>query len=265
MKRKISITIDEKILEGIDSVVDNIFIRNRSQAIEHLVKNSLGENKKAVILSGGPEKPIMISEGEFRITANIKGVTLIERAVKKLRENGFKEIFLVAGHTVLTKVFDVLKDGTSYGVKMHYVEEKESRGTAYSLRLLKGRIETSFLVVYGDILFDKINLDELWNQHLKQDSIVTLLLTTSATPSEKGTVKMQGSKILEFIQKPKRSDVYLVFSAIFAAHSEVFEFPGDSLEYEVFPLLAKRGLLEGHISPEKEIHIHSKEDVKRLS
>lgn len=52
-KSKISITINEKTLKEIDFIVDNVYIRNRSQAIEHLVKNALGENKAAVILLGG--------------------------------------------------------------------------------------------------------------------------------------------------------------------------------------------------------------------
>ena len=54
MKRKISITIEDSVLKGIDGVIDNIFIRNRSQAIEFLAKNALGEHKQAVILAGGP-------------------------------------------------------------------------------------------------------------------------------------------------------------------------------------------------------------------
>ena len=49
-KLKISITINEKTLRDIDSIIDSIYIRNRSQAIEHLVKYALGENKTAVIL-----------------------------------------------------------------------------------------------------------------------------------------------------------------------------------------------------------------------
>ena len=41
MKQKISITIDREILKRVDSIVDNVIIRNRSQAIEHLANNSL--------------------------------------------------------------------------------------------------------------------------------------------------------------------------------------------------------------------------------
>ena len=86
-KVKISITLNENTLHDIDSIVDNIYIRNRSQAIEHLVKNSLGENKTAVILLGGKEDTLKISGQIYRPTAKIKKNTVIESALVKLREN----------------------------------------------------------------------------------------------------------------------------------------------------------------------------------
>lgn len=263
-KRKISITISDKALQGIDSIVDNIYIRNRSQAIEHLVNNALGENKAAVILLGGNEEYLKISKHEFRPTARARNVSVIELALKKLRENNFKTVFIVARHNLLTKLFEILKDGTDYGVKISYIEEKSSDGTADSLRLLKGKINSNFLVAYGDIVFSKINIDELWNDHLKHNAVATIMLTTSSKPSEKGTVKVEGNKVLSFAQKPKKSDIYLVFSPIFVAEPQIFEYSGNSLEFETFPKLAEKGLLNGHLSSEKEVHIHSKKDLARI-
>ena len=93
---------------------------------------------------------------------------------------------MIARHNLLTKIFEVLKDGSSRGVKVEYIEEKESRGTASSLKALKGRIKTPFLVVYGDIVFSNIDLSQLWNAHVHKNSLATLLLTTSSKPHEKG-------------------------------------------------------------------------------
>ncbi len=251
------------MLKRIDSIVDNVIIRNRSQAIEHLVNNSLGENKTAVILSGGDEKSMKISENEYRITARIGKTTIVEKAIKKLRQNNFRDIFIIARSNILTSVFDILKDGSSYDVKINYVEEKESNGSASSLRLINGKIKTGFLVVFGDIIFDRINIEELWNQHVRQNSIATLMLTTSSTPSKKGIVKMEGSKILKFEQKPEHSDVYIGFSSMFVAEPEILSYRGQSLEYDIFPKLAEKGLLQGHLSSEKEIHIHTKKDIRK--
>ena len=263
-KKKISITINEKTLQDIDSIVDNIYIRNRSQAIEHLAKNALGENKTAVILLGGDESHLRISKNDYSPTAKIKNSAVIELAVKKLRENSFKTIFIIARQNLLTRLFEILKDGAEYGVKISYVEEKSSNGTADSLRLLKGRIKNNFLAVYGDILFNKINIEELWNDHIKQNAVATIMLTTSSKPSEKGTVKVEGNKVLVFEQKPKKSDIYLVFSPIFVSEPQIFEYSGKSLESDIFPKLAEKGLLNGHLSTQNIIKVHTAKDTKTL-
>ncbi len=261
MKKKISITIDGAILQDIDSIIDNIYIRNRSQAIEHLVNLSLGGNRNAVILAGGPEEKIRIGK-EYRSTVCINGKSVIEKAIEKLRESGFKNIFIIARQNALTRIFNILKDGSVYGVNVNYVEEKKSRGSADSLRLIKGRINNDFLAVYGDIIFDDINLEALWEEHIRHNVLSTIMMTTSSKPSEKGTLKVEGNKVLTFTQKPKESDIYLVFSPIFIASKEILDYPGASLEKDVFPAIASKNLLNGHLSSEKERHIHTANDIK---
>lgn len=263
MKKKISITIENSLLKDIDNIIDNIYIRNRSQAIEHLVNLALGENRNAVILAGGDEEKIKIGN-EYRATIKIHEKSVIQRAVEKLRESGFKNIYVIAKQNLLTNLFNILKDGSGYGVKINYIEEKKSNGTADSLRLIKGKVNSEFLVVYGDIIFNKINFDELWNDHLKHNALATIMMTTSSKPSEKGTLRVEGNKVLTFTQKPKESDIYLVFSPIFVATQELLEYEGSSLEKDIFPEIASRNLLNGHLSPEKEIHIHTIQDVRKL-
>ena len=71
MKEKISITIDDNLLKEIDNTIDNVYVRNRSQAIEYLVTNALKEEKIAVILAGGEIERLRVN-GEFMISVRIK-------------------------------------------------------------------------------------------------------------------------------------------------------------------------------------------------
>jgi NDP-sugar pyrophosphorylase family protein len=265
VKKKISITINEKTLKDIDGIIDNIYVRNRSQAIELLVNNALGENRVAVILSGGPEEKLKISEKEYRITTKIKENTLIEIQLFKLKEFGFKKIYFVARQKIINSVFSIVQNGNRYGVSIEYIEEKLSEGTGDTLNLIRGKISSAFLVLYGDTLFSDLNLEELWNEHLKRKGIATLLLTTTPDPSKKGVVKIEGSKILEFIQKPKSSEVYLGFSSIFIAQPELLEYAGHSLETEIFPVLARKGFLNGYLSTSRIIKLHCRRDVDKIS
>lgn len=265
MKRKISITISEKTLNDIDSIIDNVYIRNRSQAIELLINNSLGENKVAVILAGGKPEDLKVNENEFRITIKLNNsVTLIENTLKKLKEEGFKQVYLIARKEIINSVFSIVQNGTKFGLTLEYIEEKESNGSAESLKLVRGKIKTNFLVIYGDVIFDSLNLDELWNEHIKRKGMSTLLLTTTPDPSKKGVVKIEGTTILEFIQKPKSSEVYLGFSSIFITQPEIMEYIGNSLEEEIFPEMAKKNLLNGYLTTSKIIKIKSKKDLQKL-
>jgi NDP-sugar pyrophosphorylase family protein len=218
-----------------------------------------------VILAGGDEEQLRISEKEYRITARINNVPLIEHMIIKFKESGFKKLFLIARQKIINAVFAIVQNGSKYGVSLEYIEEKESRGSAETLKLVKGKINTNFLVVYGDILFEKLSLDELWNEHLKRKGMATLLLTTTPDPTKKGVVKIEGSRILEFIQKPDRSDVYLGFSSVFVTQPEILEYGEHSLEKDIFPSLAKKGFLNGYLSTSSVLKIKTKEDILRIS
>lgn len=256
MKEKISITINRNLLKNIDSLIDNLYIRNRSQAIEFIIKKVVSTDKTAVILAGGDEKKLMVSNKEYRLTAKIGNDTVMGLALKTLRKNNFRNIFLIARHNILTRAFSFFGDGSSHSVKINYVEEKKSAGSFDSLKLLKGKINTNFLVVYDDIIFNKINLQEIWDSYIASHCVTTMMLTTSAKPSEKGNAVVEGSKVIDFIQKPKKSENYIVFSPIFVSRPELFDNHGNSLEFDVFPELAKRGLLGGYLSSVKETHVH---------
>jgi len=256
MKEKISITLDRNLLKSIDSRIDNLYIRNRSQAIEHLIKKVIDESKTAVILAGGPEDKLKISKDEYRLFAKVKNEMVMEKALKKLRKNDFKEVFLIARHNILSKAFSYFGNGNNHGIKITYVEEEKSSGTFESLKLLKGKVNTKFLVVYDDIVFDKVKIKELWDDHSRSNAVSTIMLTTSSEPGKKGNVVVQGNKVLSFIQKPRKSGNYIVFSPIFIAETELLEYKGASLEKDIFPELARNSLLAGHLSPIKEIHVH---------
>jgi NDP-sugar pyrophosphorylase family protein len=259
MKEKISITLDDLLIREVDSFIDGIRIRNRSQAIEFLLRKSLSERRTAVILAGGPEEKLRV-DNTFKPLVAIKGKTVIERMIENLKRNKFSEIYIVGRKNVLSEIFKTIGDGSDFGVEIKYVEEKEEKpitkqDTARTLKLLKGKINKPFLCLYCDILFD-FNLIPIWNFHLRSYNIATLVLMTSSSPHKWGNVKLEGENIVEFVEKPKKSENYIVYTGIFVASPEIFEQKGNSLEYEIFPAIAKKGLLGGYVASGKCEHVH---------
>jgi NDP-sugar pyrophosphorylase family protein len=261
MKEKVSITVDSKILRETESLIDGIRIRNKSQAIEFLLRKFLSENRTAVVLAGGPEDKLKV-DGTLKPLVKIKGKTVIELMIGQFKKYKFSNIFIVGRKNILSEIFKTIGDGSSYNVNVNYVEEKEEKpvtiqDSARTLKLLKGKIKSAFLCSYCDIVFD-YNLDLAWNFHSGDKSIVTNLLKTTEIPRKWGVVTVDGNKIMKFVEKPKKVESHLVYTAIFIAEPEIFDLPGNSLEYEMFPKLAKEGKLTGYICSGDSRHIHEK-------
>ena len=274
MKAKITITLDEKILKNVDAIVDRIYIRNRSQAIEHLIEESFSKDRKAVILATGDSKSLLIDKNEYRATAKIKGTTVIEMTLKALKDNGFKEIFILGEQEILTAIFNFVRDGKRYGVKINFIEDKDPPGTAASLRLLKGEIKNTFLVIYGDIIFNSNDIEKLWRHHFKHKGVATLLVSSSHLTlggSKRKIItsplKIEGDSVVKVYPKNSKAikeieDSSIIFVSIFVTEPEILEYTGHWLENDVFPKLAEQGLLYSYLSSEESIHIHSKEDKR---
>lgn len=250
MKEKISITLEKELIDEIDSFVDGLRIRNRSQAIEFLLRKSLSERKTAVILAGGPEERLRVN-GVYKPLLEYKGIPVIEYEIKNLRKYRFTEIYIIGRKHVLSEVFKVIGDGSDYGINLNYIEEKVEKpvtkqDTARTLKILKGKIKKPFLCLYCDVIFD-FDLNSLWNFHLKNNSIATLVVKTSSQPHSWGNVEMEGENIVKFIEKPKQTKSYLIYTGIFVASPELFAQQGNSLEYEIFPRIAKKRLLTGYV------------------
>ncbi len=261
MKKKVSMTIEQKLLDEARSLIDGIRVRNISQAVEYLMSKALGDEKVAVVLAGGPEKVWRVGH-EYRCTAKLGSGTVAEELVKRFRFYGFTKIFVVAHDALLTKIFETLGDGGQFGVRIEYVKDVNSKGSADGLRLLKGKINRNFLAVFGDMYFD-MDLNALWRSHLANVASATLTLIGYEKPTEKGVVKMEGDRIVEFVQKPQKTKGNICFEPIFAVGPEVFEYPGASLENDVFPAMAGKGVIFGHVTSGTIVNINTMADLKR--
>lgn len=273
MKQKVTITLTEKILKHIDSIIDLAYIRNRSQAVEYLIERNFGKNKTAVILATGPSESLRLNSNEFRPTARISNTRAIEHTVKNLWEDGFKRIFIVGEQPVLTSIFSIIGDGKRYGINISYTEDANPPGTGESLRLLKGELNSTFLVLFGDVIFNKIDLSRIWKQHFKNRGIVTIMASDSSLvrggttiPVNKSSINIEGDHVVKIFPKQshfsKTKCSQFVSNSLFVAEPEIFSYTGNWIENDIFPTLAEKQLMYSYISSEGEFHVHSKEDIK---
>ena len=82
------------------------------------------------------------------------------------------------------------------------------------------------------------------------NALATIALTTVMDPANYGVARLSGSRILEFVEKPKADEApsNLINAGFYLLEPEVIDMIPDGfsmLEKDVFPKLAKQGRLRG--------------------
>ena len=206
--------------------------------------------KKAVILAGGMGtrlRPITYEIPKALIP--IGGKTITQHLFELLKKFGVTEIILAVGY-LRKKIMDYFGDGSKFGVSVEYIEEEEPLGTAGPLKKAKDLLNEAFIVSNGDELKD-INIKEMYALHKENKALATIALTKVDDPSKYGVARLSGSKILEFIEKPKKEDApsNLINSGFYILEPEVIDMIPEGfamLEKDIFPKLAKEGRLFGY-------------------
>ena len=251
MKKRITITLDKELTKQIDKRINGESIKNRSQEIELILKRALGTEmpKKAVILAGGQGtrlRPLTYKIPKALI--DLHGKTITEHLFDLFKKYGIRDIILSVGY-MKEKIKDYFGDGAKFGVKITYIEEDKPLGTAGPLRLAKHMLNESFIVSNGDEL-KKINIPRMYRLHKRKNALITIALTTVNDPSSYGVARLDGSRILEFVEKPKKEDApsNLINAGFYIIEPEVIDMiPRGFVMFEkdVFPKLAKQGKVRG--------------------
>jgi NDP-sugar pyrophosphorylase family protein len=249
MKRsRITITLQKEILDLIDNIIDNKEIRNRSNAIETVLSDYFSVGlKTAVILTSGRNTA---ANGQLRCLVDVKNKKIIDYTLELLDNYKIEKIIICSDN--LQAIKGHLKKIKYNDKKIIYVSQKKNLGgTALALKLLKKRVSSTFLVIYGDVLVD-INLDDFINFHNKTRGIVSMALTSVVNPKLWGMIKMSGNQITAFQEKPEAKEIesHLVNSGVFICETEIFDYikkTGKSLEQDVLPLLSLENKLKGYV------------------
>lgn len=268
MKEKISITLDKSVIDEIKNIIDGIYIRNTSQAIEYLLKKTLSGNNKAVFLCGGGNS-VRTDTGKVRPCMPFMKTTVIAHNIKFLRNNGFSEVVIIARGKNLEEIEEALSRENISGIDVKYVKYIEgydeiTQGSMDTLRL-GGIITGTTLFAFGDIVFFNNNIQNFWKTHLLYKGTATLYVQSFMKKSgHAGVVSMEGNQITSFVQKSGQEFSLIHFSAVFIAEPSILDYEGHSLEYDIFPKLAAKKELVGYLSEHPIQHFHTEEELKAI-
>jgi mannose-1-phosphate guanylyltransferase len=161
--------------------------------------------------------------------------------------HGVEDVVMSCGF-MAAGVHNVLGDGSSFGVRLRYVEEPRPMGTGGAVKFAESLLDERFLVLNGDVLTD-IDLSDQLAQHERTGARATLALTPVEDPTAYGLVRFDPERrITEFVEKPAYDDIdsNLINAGAYVLEREVLDIvPADqnvSIEREVFPRVVGHGL-----------------------
>lgn len=156
---------------------------------------------KAVIMAGGKGTRIASVNSEVpKPMIPVLGKPILQYQVEALANQGVTQIILVIGHLGHV-VKEYFKDGSSFGVDISYIEEKEPLGTAGALYYLKDEIKDDFLLLCGDLIFD-INIDRFYKAHKKHGGVATLFTHPNSHPYDSGIIVAdENGKVKNWLHK----------------------------------------------------------------
>lgn len=263
MRKRVTITIKEDILSQVDRIIDGLSIRSRSQAIEFLLSKTLSDYriKNALILAGGKDLIKGIpKKSKFLLEINKK--YLIEKVINYLEEFNAGKITV----SLDSNKEKIIKKLNEKNISVDFLELEKPSGTIEPVNKMKHSFKDTFAVVHGDTL-SSLNLNEMLGFHQSNKSLATIALTTVNNPKDYGVAMLQGKKITEFTEKPKTEAAsYLINAGTYIFEPEIFKYFSrkiKSIEKDLFPKLAKKGLLYGYPFQGIYLNINTKKDYEK--
>jgi mannose-1-phosphate guanylyltransferase len=130
---------------------------------------------------------------------------VLELLLKWLRRNDISEVYITTGY--LSHIIQSFcGDGRQWDMKIKYTEEQEPLGTIGPLTLLQDKLDSTFLVINGDVLTD-LSLNAFAQFHRQSHSLLTVAAASRKTKMDFGVIEQAGGRITHFKEKPILSNL----------------------------------------------------------
>lgn len=157
---------------------------------------------QAVIMAGGKGTRLRaITNDEIpKPMVPIAGKPILQWQIENLRRGGVTDVILVVGHLgeMIEKFFG---DGSAFGVKITYYREDRPLGTAGALAELGDQLEKTFLLVFGDTVFD-LSIPRMLAFHREKGALATLFVHPNSHPFDSDIVlRNPDGRVRELLSK----------------------------------------------------------------
>lgn len=156
---------------------------------------------KTVIMAGGKGTRIQSVTSDIpKPMIKIDGVPVLEREIESLRSQGFLDIIITISH-LGSIIKDYFKDGKKWGVNIQYFFEKEPLGNAGALFKIRNQLDSDFLLLNADAVFD-VDFNRMVKFHQSKNALITLFTHPNSHPYDSGLlIADKNCKVKQWLTK----------------------------------------------------------------
>jgi mannose-1-phosphate guanylyltransferase len=145
---------------------------------------------------------------------------LLEHLIIWLKNNGVSEFVLSTGY--LGKAIELyFGDGSDLGVNIEYARSSSALGISGQLANARDRVKTTFMLLYGDSVFD-FDIKKLLEQHKRSKAILTMGLMNYSHRLPYGIIERDKSGgVVTWKEKPEIGG--LINVGCYVAEPKIFE------------------------------------------
>lgn len=149
----------------------------------------------------------------------VRSQPVLELLLKWLRRNDIRDVYITTGYLrQIIKSF--CGDGRQWDLRITYTDEPEPLGTIGALSLLRDELDSTFMVINGDVLTD-LSISAFVECHRRSDAVVTVATAVRETLMDFGVIEVDAGRITSFREKPRFTN--LMSMGIYCMKPEVFQ------------------------------------------
>lgn len=169
--------------------------------LDELMRDDTPNENWVVLMAGGlGERLRPLTEDTPKPLLQIGDKPLLQSILESFIEQNFVNFYIAVNFKA-----DAIKkhfgDGSNWGVKIHYLEEKERMGTAGALTLLPD-IPTDPLIVMNGDLVTRTSFEDLLGFHAEQKSQATMCVREYDFQVPFGVISIEDNRITAIDEKP---------------------------------------------------------------
>jgi bifunctional UDP-N-acetylglucosamine pyrophosphorylase/glucosamine-1-phosphate N-acetyltransferase len=181
---------------------------------------------KAVLLAAGEGQrlePLTATRPKHLI--KVAGKPILQFCLDAIKVAGITDIIMVT-HYMSDTIRAYVGDGSSQGLKISYITQKELLGTGNAAMVAEPYVENPFVLVYGDLLFAPEAIRQAVNLYKEAKPEAVIAAVAVDNPESYGIIEFaEGKKLKRIIEKPPagKAPSNLANAGIYVFSRTIFE------------------------------------------